>query len=328
MKKQFFVIIFFIFLLLTSSKVVAQDFLVSQPWSMTTTLGPSFAGLTGSRAFMAYRNQWSFISGSQTLLTGIDHYYHPMRSSFGGVLSHSSLGGNMLNQTELALQYNFVAKVTDEWFFRPGIEMGTYYRSIDPSKLVFIDQIAIDGTVLPTSSFVPDETSVLRFDAGVSFLVYNEFFFVGGGADRLMNNDISFANLDTKTDIKWNAYIAGRIPVNRGYGKYASYDDVTIAGLFQQQGQYQQMDLDVLFHRRPFEVGVGYRGIPFVSPQGLSNTDALKLIFGYSFNDFVVSYSYDVSISSLFNVSGGSHELVLSYRFNQRTPNDVSFFCY
>lgn len=328
MKYQLIAIICFFVLFVSPKKVVAQDFLVSQPWSTNTTLGPSFAGLTGSRAFMAYRDQWSFMRGSQTLLAGFDHYYHPIQSSFGAVVAHSSYGGNLLTQTELAFQYNYVAKITDEWLFRPGIEFGPYYRAIDPSKFMFIDQIALDGTILPTSSFEPDETSVLRFDAAVSFLLYNEFFFIGAGADRLMSNDVSFANTNTKTDLKFNAYMAGRIPMNRGMGKYASYDDVTIAGLYQQQGLYQQMDLDVLYHRIPFELGIGYRGIPFVSPQGLSNTDALKLIFGYSFGDIVVSYSYDVSISSLFNVSGGSHELVLSYRFNQKTPNDVSFFCY
>ena len=74
-----------------------------------------------------------------------------------------------------------------------------------------------------------------------------------------MSNDVSFANTNTKTDLKFNAYMAGRIPMNRGMGKYASYDDVTIAGLFQQQGLYQQMDLDVLYHRIPFELGIGYR---------------------------------------------------------------------
>ena len=328
MKYKHSAILFFLLVLFTPIQLVAQDFLMSQPWTINTTIGPSFAGLRGSRAFMAYRNQWSFMKGSQTVIAGMEHYYHPLRSSFGGILSHTSYGGSLLNQTEVGFQYNYVAKITDEWFFRPGMEVGTYYRTIDPSKMIFIDQIAIDGTVLPTSSFLPEETSVLRLDAAVSFLVYNEFFFVGAGADRLMSNDISFTNVDTKTNLKWNAYMAGRIPMNRGLGRYASYDDVTIAGLFQKQGQYQQMDIDVLYHRIPFELGVGYRGIPFVSPQGLSNTDALKVIFGYSFGEFIISYSYDVSISSLFNVSGGSHELVLSYQFDQKTPNDVSFFCY
>ena len=329
MKKSLIILFLSINSFLISTKIIAQDFLLSQPWSSPTFVGPSFAGLSGSRAYMTYRNQWASLKGSQTLLASFDHYYHPLRSSFGAVLSYTSYGGNMLSQTEFEVQYNFVAKITDEWFFRPGVEIGFFYRAMDPSKLIFVDQIALDGSVVPTSSFNPDVTSVLRLDASVSFLVYNEYIFVGAGADRLVPNDIAFTDAETETKIKLNAYAAGKIPFNGGYGKYDSYDDLTIAGLFQTQGQYQQFDIDFLYHHNPFMAGIGYRGIPFISSEGLSNTDALKFALGYSFeNNITVSYSYDVSLSSLIDVSGGSHEIVLSYKFNQKSPNDRSFFCY
>ena len=46
--------------------------------------------------------------------------------------------------------------------------------------------------------FNPDVTSVLRLDASVSFLVYNEYIFVGAGADRLVPNDIAFTDAETE----------------------------------------------------------------------------------------------------------------------------------
>jgi LPS O-antigen subunit length determinant protein (WzzB/FepE family) len=47
-----------------ASTAVAQDFLLSQPWSATTTIAPSFAGYTGGgRVFATYRNQWSTMKG-------------------------------------------------------------------------------------------------------------------------------------------------------------------------------------------------------------------------------------------------------------------------
>ncbi|MBQ3944089.1 MAG: type IX secretion system membrane protein PorP/SprF, partial [Alphaproteobacteria bacterium] len=74
--------------------------------------------------------------------------------------------------------------------------------------------------------------------------------------------------------------------------------------------------------------GIGYRGIPFYSPDGLTSTDALKVMIGGSIAGFSLSYSYDVSLSKLANVSGGSHEIVLTYRFKEYKPNDRHFFCY
>jgi hypothetical protein len=74
--------------------------------------------------------------------------------------------------------------------------------------------------------------------------------------------------------------------------------------------------------------GVGYRGVPFYTPEGLKNNDAIKIMIGGSVEGFSISYSYDINVSSLVDVSGGSHEVVLSYRFMEKAPNDRSFFCY
>jgi type IX secretion system PorP/SprF family membrane protein len=312
--------------------VVAQDFLLSQPWAATTMIAPSFAGYTGGgRVFATYRNQWSSIQGSHTAVAGYDQYFHPIRSSFGAVLSHNSQGQGMLSQTQLNIQYTYLVQITKEWFFRPGLQVGLFYRTIDPSRMVFADQIAMDGTFLPTTAFQATTTQLVRFDAAVSVMFTHPYFFGGVSADRLLGNNISFMDQpETKQSVKLNVFAAGLIPISKGHGKYDPKDDVTFAALYQWQGQYHQIDLDAMYHRRYLMVGIGYRGIPFYSPQGTMEywNDALKICIGGSYAGFSLSYSYDVSISSLANISGGSHEIVLSYRFMERMPNDRSFFCY
>lgn len=319
-----------VLLILPLFNLAAQDFLLSQPWSATTTIAPSFAGFTGGgRVYTTYRNQWSAIEGSQTILADYDQYFHPIRSSFGGLLSYTSYAGGMLSQLQFDIQYNYAVQMTKHWYFRPGLQLSVFYRTIDPSKFVFVDQIAMDGTILPTSSFQTSINSLFRFDAAVSVMFYNEYFFGGLSVSRLLGNNVSFTDAPSTTDpLKLNVYAAGMIPISKGYGKYDPKDDVTIAALYQWQGQYHQIDIDVMYHRRYFMAGIGYRGIPFYSPDGLTNTDALKVMVGGSVAGFSVSYSYDVSLSSLVNVSGGSHEVVLTYRFMEKAPNDRSFFCY
>ena len=316
-------------LLLTQS-VMSQDFLLSQPWAVSSIVAPSFAGFNlAGRAFVTYRNQYSSLKGAHVAIAGYDQYFHPLRSSFGANISYTNSGAGMWSQTEFNIQYNYAVQMTKEWYFRPGIQLGLFYRTIDPSKMIFADQIAPDGSFLPHTSFNPVNTSLVRFDAGVSVLFYNQYFFGGVHVDNLLGNKISFMDQASTTNpIKLSAYAAGMIPISKGLGKYDAKDDVTIAALYQWQGQYHQIDFDIMYHRRYFMAGVGYRGIPFYSPEGLMSQDAVKIMIGGSVAGFSLSYSYDVSISSLVDVSGGSHEVVLTYRFMEKAPNDRSFFCY
>jgi type IX secretion system PorP/SprF family membrane protein len=316
-------------LLLTHS-VYSQDFLLSQPWAVSSMVAPSFAGLNlGGRAFATYRNQYTSLKGSHVAVAGYDQYFHPLRSSFGANISYTNSAGGMMSQTEFNVQYNYAVQMSKDWYFRPGLQLGLFYRTIDPSKMIFADQISADGSILPTSSFNPENTSVVRFDAGVSVLFYNQYFFAGLHVDNILGNEVSFMDQASTTNpMKISAYAAGMIPISKGLGKYSAKDDVTIAALYQWQGQYHQLDLDIMYHRRYFMAGVGYRGVPFYTPEGLENNDAVKLMIGGSVAGFSLSYSYDISVSSLVDVSGGSHEIVLTYRFMEKAPNDRSFFCY
>ncbi|MBQ5523965.1 MAG: type IX secretion system membrane protein PorP/SprF, partial [Paludibacteraceae bacterium] len=186
----------------------AQDFLLSQPWAATTVIAPSFAGYTGGgRVFATYRNQWSSIKGSQTGLVSYDQYFHPIRSSFGANLNYTSYAAGMLAQLQFNLQYNYAVQMTQDWYFRPGLQLGVFYRTVDLSKATFVDQIAADGSVIGTSSFQADQTSMVRFDAAVSIMFTGPYFFGGVCADRLLGNSISITNQpSTRQNIKLNVF--------------------------------------------------------------------------------------------------------------------------
>lgn len=316
--------------LLLAQGAMSQDYLLSQPWAVASMVAPSFAGMNlGGKAFVTYRNLYSSLKGGHVAIAGYDQYFHPMRSSFGANIAYTNYAGGMLSQTEFNVQYNYTVQMTTDWFFRPGLQLGLFYRTIDPSKMVFADQIGPNGEILPSTSFNPVNSSVVRFDAGVSILFYHKYFFGGLHVDNLLGNKVSFMDQATSTNpMKLSAYAAGMIPISKGLGKYDAKDDVTIAALYQWQGQYHQIDLDIMYHRRYFMAGVGYRGVPFYTPEGMQNQDAVKLMIGGSVAGFSLSYSYDINVSSLVDVSGGSHEVVLTYRFMEKAPNDRSFFCY
>ena len=316
--------------LLLAQGAMAQDYLLSQPWAVASMVSPSFAGFNlGGKAFATYRNMYSSLNGAHVALAGYDQYFHPVRSSFGVNIAYANYGASALSHTEFNIQYNYSVQMTSEWFFRPGIQLGLFYRNIDVDNMIFADQIAPDGAILPGTSFNPVNSSVLCFDAGVSVLFYYKYFFGGVFVDNLLGNKISFMDQATTTNpLRLSVQAAGMIPISKGLGKYDAKDDVTIAAIYQWQGQYHQIDLDIMYHRQYFMAGVGYRGVPFFTPDGLTSQDAVKLMIGGSIAGFSLSYSYDISVSSLVNVSGGSHEIALTYRFMEKAPNDRSFFCY
>lgn len=328
MKKKIFAIIIICLSVLPAG---AQDYILSQPWRAPITIAPSFAGINkAGRVFTTYRNQYSSVQASQTILAGYDQYFHPIRSSFGGLITYNTYAGGSLSQVSFDVQYNYLVQMSREWYFRPGLQIGVFYRMLDASRLLFIDQINLDGQIVSSTSFQAAQTSLFRFDAAVSLLFYNKYVMFGVNAGHLLGNNISFTDQpETVNPIKLTGTVVGVIPIKKGRSRYAPQDDVTIAALYQWQGQYHQIDFDVMYHRQYFMAGIGYRGIPFYSPEvGFTNNDAVKFMVGGSYAGFSLSYSYDLGLSSLMTVSGGSHEIVLSYDFAQKRDNHPSFFCY
>jgi hypothetical protein len=94
----------------------------------------------------------------------------------------------------------------------------------------------------------------------------------------------------------------------------------------QHQGQFNQMDLGVALTKSIFQTAVSYRG--FVMPVStLASRDALVVALGLNLDFFRITYSYDISVSALNDVSGGSHEISVIFFFDQKERSIMSFFC-
>ena len=310
--------------------VQAQDLVLSQPFASSLYLAPSFAGMTnGGRAFLTYRNQWSgFAGGYNTALMGGDFFFFRQSSSIGALISYDRQAGGAFTTTELHPQYNYRVKVSENLYFKPGVELSVYYKAINPDKFVFADQIAVDGTIVDgkyLDNFVREGGASV--DVAASLLLYNNNFWLGGALHHISETEISFINDASKTPRKWSAF-AGRRFVYFADRQMGWEDTFTFAGIFSYQSTFSQLQLGVFWHRLPLEMGLMYRDLPFVAKDNLMNRDAIIGIAGFNFGDFKISYSYDVTLSKLAGLSAGAHELVLTVKFNQKDENDLSFFCY
>ncbi len=309
----------------------AQDFILSQPYANSLYLAPSFAGMTnGGRAFLTYRNQWtSYSGGYNTAILGVDYFFRRQNSSVGAFISYDRHAGGAFTSIELHPQFNYRVQVTDDIYFRPGVEFAVFYKAINPDKFIFANQITENGIIIDQQ--IPQEYDEgldgMNVDVAASVLLYNENFWVGGAVHCITQTGVSFVNSESRTPRKWSAFAGNRFVYNedrqRGYE-----DSFTLAGTFDYQSSYTQMQLGVIWHWMPLELGVWYRDLPFVAKNNLTNRDAIIGVAAFSYQNLKVSYSYDVTISDLAGYTAGAHEVVLTFKFDQRNERDISFFCY
>ena len=319
-----------LFLTAISVGLQAQDLLLSQPYGSSLYLAPSFAGMTnGGRIFITYRNQWTAMSGGyNTGLAGIDYFFRRQNSSLGLLVSYDRQAGGIFNSAEIHPQYNYRIEINKNLYFRPGVELSVYYKAIEPSKLIFADQIAVDGTIVEGASAGDfNKTGGVDIDVALSGLLYNKDFWFGMALHHVTETDVSFFNSETKTPRKWT-FLAGY--------RYAYYKDLSLGvedavsatAIFDYQSNYSQLLLGVYWHRMPLELGIWYRDLPFVSKGNRMNRDAIIGGIGITLGNYKISYSYDMTLSKLSRHTSGSHEIVLTFKFDQRDENDLSFFCY
>ena len=331
MKITKYIYILIVFLAISSGSMQGQDFILSQPFANSLYLAPSFAGMTnGGRAFLTYRNQWTgFSGGYNTVLMGADLFFRRQNSSVGAFLAYDRQISGAFTTIELHPQYNYRVQVTDNLYFRPGVEFAVFYKTINPDKLIFANQITENGIIIDQQfpDMFEEGLSGMNIDVAASVLLYNENFWVGGAVHHITGTGISFVNSESRTPRKWSAFAGKRFVYNEN--RQTRYEDsFTLAGTFDYQSPYSQLQLGVVWHWMPLELGIWYRDLPFVAKGNLMNRDAIIGVAAFSFGNLKISYSYDVTISDLAGYTAGAHEIVLTVKFNQKDEHDISFFCY
>jgi len=303
----------------------AQDPQFSQFYAAPLYHNPAFTGAAHKGRLVAnYRNQWPSIPGAfVTTAFSVDNYFKAYNSGFGISAYRDQAGTGGLSTTSITMNYAYEVNFSSQWSGRGGLAFGYANRNVDFTKLTFRDQLNANFIPIPTSD--PAQASVNRasyFDINSGFLIYSRHIWVGGSIMHMNQPDQSLLGQTAKLPMRINLMAGVKIPLEkRMYGSdYGNKDvekSISPSILYKRQGDFQQFDVGAYLTVKPLIVGMWYRGLPIANTtRGLYNQDALVWLLGFKHDFFSLGYSYDLTISKLGPGTAGSHELSMSYEFD------------
>ena len=313
----YFVVGFFVFF----ESFGQYDPTFSQFYANALYLAPSLAGATEDYRFsINYRNQWPAVGFYNTYSVSFDKALPNFNSGIGVLATHDVAGSGNLSTTNIGLVYSYDFSITDNWHIRPGVNFKFHYIGLDIGKLVFNSQLTGSGVSPPITP--PPFDNVADIDFATSAMVYNDRIWGGFTVDHLLAPKVSFYGENATIPVKLNFF--GGMQILQGTRlRQKMYDVLSVAINFQKQANHYQSDLGLYYLKNPLMFGVWYRGIPYVTTAKQEMTtqagDAIIGLIGIKMDQLRIGYSYDFTISSLVNATGGAHEISIVFEFNN--PN-------
>lgn len=315
------IIITLIFFFLSTCKTCSQDLVFSSVFFKPETMNPSFTGILESNTVgLIHRSQWPNLDLKVNLnYAFINTWNESINSGIGVSVISQKQNFSNYSFTQLDFKYAYKVQLTDEWIFRPAIQIGWGTNSFNSTPIYLEDQIDIlNGVVNPISSEslnMNEKSSFFDFSAGM--LIHNEDFYLGTSLKHLNKPNISFLS-------------DGIVPldmffsVNAGYQfTISDYVDIIhfpyeaklkLASNYMKQGNFNRVDLGVALDFSSFYFG--FSGISNFKPsKSQSAVGLIGLFGGLNYEHFQFGYSYNLSVLKGLD-TGGAHEFVLMYRFD------------
>lgn len=251
-----------------------------------------------------YRSQWEGIKDApRTYILGVNGPLDHQRMGIGGYMFTDITGPTRRNGINLSYAYH--VKLSETVKLSMAINAGVLQYAVDGSEIIFENPDDNIGVQSLESTLLPD--------AGFSFYLYGDKFFLGASAPQLIQNQLEFEEtINNPTGRLSNHYFlmgGYTLNLNNSFDLEPSFllkyvDPIPL--------QYEATLRSV--YKETAWVGVSYR-----------QEAALGLLIGYTIqNNLSLGYSYDIIQSDISNYSTGTHELMLSIKFNNRGNSSSS----
>lgn len=310
MKKIF--IYFFIFCFATLNTIAQQLPYYTQNKNNAFMINP---GVTGTKklldARLNYRKQWVGYDGAPTTVSlGLHSRFLKGKMGAGLYLMQDNIGPS--KQTNIGASYAYHLRFPDCELSAGLAGNFTKYTLLGNKITLHHNQDAsIDQSV---------SNSIWATDASAGIYLYNDRFHLGASGLHVMQSTAEFYKNDTtkKGIVKY----ATQINFTLGYKFSQNPDYIWESTLYGQYVKGAPMMLDYTLRLHFFEKA--FTGV------SLRLRDAVAIHVGYTlFENYQISYSYDIQIGGLKKYNSGSHEIMLSVShdiFNTKKGRDNSKF--
>ena len=301
MKKLLYILLLLPLTLKVSS---VQNPLYTQFMTNPFLINPAIAGTYPYYQIIA-NNRLQWVGLADAPMTNVISMFGPMVSQPMG------LGGYVMNDVtgptskiSLMLSYGYNYAIDEDLKISLGLSVGMMQYKIDGTKLNIEEQSdpVLSGEVM--TDFSPDAT--------FGVYLYSSTYHVGLASTNLLGNKIKFNQTDSISGLsrlKRHIYLHGgyKYIVNREFA-------VEPAIIFRKVAAVPlQVDFNVRawYGKRQWDKNKIWGGLSFRS------SDALSIMLGFTYERKIdVGYSYDLGINKLRTQHMGSHELMISFKFN------------
>lgn len=298
-------------------KANAQDPVFTQYFLVPESLNPGFSGFEDSSYMgLIHRTQWPNLD----LRVDTDYvFFNSWIENVGGI------GVSILNQHENSTNYNhfqgnvnfaYHVKLANDWYFRPGIEVGFGTKSFNFSNLVLADQININSGTISSSSSDPfalnanNNVSFFDFSTGFVFDKKNtrndtDLWF-GASIKHLNRPNISFVdNNNIPLDIFYSVHGSYKFP-------YFDRNDMLLSLNYMQQGEYNRMDLGAMIRLEKLMLGATAVTNPAKNNPNSHLLTSVNAFVGLELEKLRFGFSYDFNTSDIGRTNG-VYELSITY---------------
>ena len=262
-------------------------------------INPAFAGSENHfQGQSNYRSQWEGIKDApRTYVLSVNGPIANQKMGIGGYVFVDITGPTQRNGFSLSYAYHL--NITEKLKLSLAINAGLLQYTIDGTEIFFQDQ--------SDAVFSNTQENSLYPDAGFSFYLYDENFFFGASAPQLIQNQLDFEN-----------------SIKNPTGRLVNHYFITSGYNYELNPEFDIEPSMLLKYVDPLPVQYEFvlRGI-YMDKYWLGGSyrrgAAIGLLAGFTLQDNIsFGYSYDILQSDIQNYSTGSHEIMLSVKFNKK----------
>ncbi len=298
MKKIIIILILIIYYIVSDAQqVYLTDFSYLNPYINN----PAKAGEKGGRLFFINRQQWKSIPGApETSILSFDTELKGRNVGIGAIVSLDN--NNFINKNSISVTYKYKLKVGNNHYLSFALSPSIISTQIDFTKVITeqIDDPLLFSTAQSSLGF--------NADAGLNYK-YKGFQF-GFSALNLTAPKLSYYSQVDNISFKYQLvqFFSGNLLYTFSFLDNDLQLEPSIIGWstiglpLQIDGGLNVFYKDIVFSR------IGYR----------HNSNIYMALAFNLYEELTVGCGYEYSIGQLSGYSGGTYEVIIGYKFNQR----------